>query len=150
MGSCLPEFRLCHRDTAGIGDSYVDASYLTGVSEKQLTVSQFISISRELDLGGQLHAKLRKTLASGGKLQQLIETSARAHLLFEALDAYRNRATTGVTLDLYEKLVVAINGSGKASRMRCDSRRTRRFALKLPTDSGNITKPAQNSGRAIP
>ena len=96
------------------GHSYVDASYLTGVSEKQLTVSQFISISRELDLGGQLHAKLSKTLASGGKLQQLIETSARAHLLFEALDAYRNRATTGLTLDLYEKLVVAIDGSGKA------------------------------------
>ena len=96
------------------GHRYVDASYLTGVSEKQLTVSQFIAISRELDLGGQLQAKLSSTMGPGGKLQRLIETSARTHLLFEALEAYRDRANTGLTQPLYDKLVAAIDGSGTA------------------------------------
>lgn len=96
------------------GHSYVDASYLTGVDEKQLTVSQFIAISRELDLGGALQAELTNTLGAGGKLHDLIETSARAHLLFEALEAYRNRASSGVTQAMYDALVAAINTSGKA------------------------------------
>ena len=96
------------------GHSYVDASYLSGVDEKQLSVSQFIAISRELDLGGRLHAHLAKTLALGGKLQTLIETSARAHLLFEALEAYRDRANSGVTLAMYDALSGAIDGSGTA------------------------------------
>ncbi|WLH91482.1 hypothetical protein PSH87_05670 [Pseudomonas sp. FP453] len=96
------------------GHRYVDASYLTGVSEKRLSVSQFIAISRELDLGGQLQARLSSALGPGGKLHGLIETSARTHLLFEALEAYRDRATTGLTQPLYDKLVAAIDGSGTA------------------------------------
>ena len=96
------------------GHRYVDASYLTGVSEKRLSVSQFIAISRELDLGGQLQARLSSALGPGGKLHGLIETSARTHLQFEALEAYRDRATTGLTQPLYDKLVAAIDGSGTA------------------------------------
>ena len=92
------------------GHSHVDASYLTGVDEKQLSVSQFIAISRELDLGDQLQTGLSQSLGRGGKLQGLIEASTRAHLLFEALEAYRNRASSGVTLAMYDALVAAIGG----------------------------------------
>lgn len=92
------------------GHSHVDASYLTGVDEKQLSVSQFIAISRELDLGDQLQTGLSQSLGPGGKLQGLIEASTRAHLLFEALEAYRNRASSGVTLAMYDALVAAIGG----------------------------------------
>lgn len=95
------------------GHSYVDASYLTGVDEKQLSVSQFIAICRELDLGGKLQTGLAATLGTGGKLQGLIETCARAHLRFEALEAYRNSASSGVTQTTYDALVAAIEGAGK-------------------------------------
>lgn len=96
------------------GHSYVDASYLSGVDEKQLSVSQFIAISRELDLGGKLHTGLAATLGANGKLQRLIETCARAHLRFEALEAYRNRASSGVTQARYDALAEAIEGTGAA------------------------------------
>lgn len=96
------------------GHSYVDASYLTGVDKKRLTVSQFIAITRDLNLGDQLHAGLANTLKPGGKLQGLIQASALANLRFEALEAYRNRATTGLTLDLYNALVETIDGSNAA------------------------------------
>ena len=96
------------------GHSYVDASYLTGVDEKQLSVSQFIAICRELDLGGKLQMDLAATLGAGGKLHGLIETCARAHLRFEALEAYRNRASSGVTQARYDALVAAIEGTGTA------------------------------------
>ncbi|WP_395608982.1 NEL-type E3 ubiquitin ligase domain-containing protein [Pseudomonas sp. B22129] len=92
------------------GHSHVDASYLTGVEEQQLSVSQFIAISRELDLGGQLQTELAKALGPSGKLQGLIEASARAHLLFEALEAYRSRASSGVTQAMYDALVADIGG----------------------------------------
>lgn len=94
------------------GHSYVDASYLTGVDEKRLSVSGFIAICRELNLGGKLHTGLSATLGAGGKLHGLIETCARAHLRFETLEAYRNRASTGVDLARYEALVAAIEGTG--------------------------------------
>ncbi|MGU9856055.1 NEL-type E3 ubiquitin ligase domain-containing protein [Pseudomonas sp. LF245] len=96
------------------GHSYVDASYLTGVDEKQLSVSQFIAICRELDLGGKLHTRLAATLGAGGTLQGLIETCARAHLRFEALEAYRSRANSGVTQATYDALVGTIEGTGTA------------------------------------
>ncbi|MBY8939706.1 hypothetical protein J1G31_06445 [Pseudomonas tolaasii] len=94
------------------GHSYVDASYLSGVDEKQLSVSQFIAICRELDLGAKLHTVLANSLGAGGKLQGLIETCARAHLRFEALEAYRNRASSGVTQARYTALLAAIEGTG--------------------------------------
>lgn len=96
------------------GHSYVDASYLTGVDEKQLSISQFIAICRELDLGGKLQTSLAATLGAGGKLHGLIETCARAHLRFEALEAYRNSASSGVTQARYDALVAAIEGTGTA------------------------------------
>ncbi|MFB3305832.1 NEL-type E3 ubiquitin ligase domain-containing protein [Pseudomonas sp. AMR01] len=93
------------------GHSYVNASYLTGVDEKKLTVSQFIAICRELNLGEKLQAELTETLGPGGTLQGLIEANARANLRFEAMEAYRNRASSDLTLALYETLVAAIDGS---------------------------------------
>ncbi|WP_242176269.1 MULTISPECIES: NEL-type E3 ubiquitin ligase domain-containing protein [unclassified Pseudomonas] len=96
------------------GHSFVDSTYLTGVRSDQLDVPRFVAISRELDLGGRLQTLLKAALAPGGTLQALIETSAHACLRFEALEAYRNHASTGITLALYEKLVQAIDGSGPA------------------------------------
>lgn len=124
------------------GHSYVDASYLTGVDKKQLSVSQFVDISRELDLGGQLHTTLTQTLGQNGKLHSLIEASTRAHLLFEALEAYRNRASTGMTRDRYDALVGAIDGSGAA--LPFDT-------LSLDFDTAIIqTIPFVPSGEGIP
>ncbi|TFY88043.1 hypothetical protein DYL61_25080 [Pseudomonas nabeulensis] len=94
------------------GHSFVHASYLSGA--KNLTVTQFVAISRDLDLGGQLHTLLQKELGKNGKLESLLATSARACLQFEALEAYRNRANTGVTLALYEQFTKSIDGSGPA------------------------------------
>ncbi|MBV4478567.1 NEL-type E3 ubiquitin ligase domain-containing protein [Pseudomonas khavaziana] len=96
------------------GHSFVDSTYLTGVNKQQLNVQRFIAISRELDLGGQLKNRLETVLGPGGTLQALIQASARACLRFEALEAYRNRASTGVTWALHEQLVQAIDGSGPA------------------------------------
>ncbi|NVZ18267.1 NEL-type E3 ubiquitin ligase domain-containing protein [Pseudomonas costantinii] len=94
------------------GHSFVDASYLTGA--KDLSVAQFIAISRDLDLGEQLQATLQTALKKDGRLERALQTSTKACLLFEALEAYRNRASTGVTLRLYEQLTQAIDGSGPA------------------------------------
>lgn len=96
------------------GQTFIDASSLSGVLDPQLTVEKFIEISRELDLGGQLQTTLNSALGKGGKLQALLHASSRASLLFEALEAYRNRASTGVTREVYDKLVQAIDGSGPA------------------------------------
>ncbi|MBO0491728.1 NEL-type E3 ubiquitin ligase domain-containing protein [Pseudomonas sp. Marseille-Q1929] len=92
------------------GHSFVDASYLRGVEEKQLTVSQFISICRELDLGGKLQASLAKSLGPEGKLHSMIQACTRTQLRFDALEAYRNRANTGVTLTMYESILDTIEG----------------------------------------
>ncbi|MFL1502942.1 hypothetical protein ACI77J_13940 [Pseudomonas sp. O64] len=96
------------------GHSFVDSTYLTGVEKHQLDVPRFVTISRELNLGGQLHASLQPALAPGDTLQTLIETSARTCLWFQALEAYRNRDSTGVTRALYDTLVKAIDGTGTA------------------------------------
>ncbi|SES75312.1 C-terminal novel E3 ligase, LRR-interacting [Pseudomonas sp. NFR09] len=96
------------------GSTFVDASYFTGNENPVLTVQGFVEIARELDLGGQLQRTLDAALGRDGRLQQLLQDSARACLLFEALEAYRNRAVTGVTLELYHRLTQAIDGSGAA------------------------------------
>ncbi|TFY92712.1 hypothetical protein DYL59_01775 [Pseudomonas kairouanensis] len=126
------------------GHSYVDASYLTGVDEKQLSVSQFIAICRELDLGGKLHIGLAATLGTGGRLHGLIETSARAHLRFEALEAYRNRASSGVTQAMYEALVDAIDGKGPAlpfDTLSMDIDRTLLPAVPFTTSGTSVPVP---------
>lgn len=96
------------------GHTYVDASYLTGTGTENLTVPRFIEISREMNLGDRLQKTLKAALGKDGKLRQLIEVATRACLLFEALEAYRNRADTGVTQAMYEQLVQGIDGSGPA------------------------------------
>ncbi len=126
------------------GHSFVDASYLTGVDEKQLSVSQFIAICRDLDLGGQLHSTLAGALGAGGKLHGLIQTSARQHLLFEALEAYRDRANSGVTQALYDALVGAIDGSGAAlafDTLSLDIDRTILPAVPLTASGATIAVP---------
>ncbi|AZE71371.1 hypothetical protein C4K00_1126 [Pseudomonas synxantha] len=114
------------------GHSFVDSTYLTGVDKQQLDVQRFIAISRELDLGGQLKTRLETALGPGGTLQALIETSARACLRFEALEAYRNRASTDVTWALYEQLVQTIDGSGPALAFDTLSMQTGPYEVAVP------------------
>lgn len=111
--ACL-NFDFATRHKQKSGHSFIDASYLTGVDAKQLNVERFVAISRELNLGAQLQVTLTEALAEGGSLQTLLHASAKACLLFDALEAYRNRASTGVTLQRYEQLIQAIDGSGPA------------------------------------
>lgn len=96
------------------GYTFIDATYLSGVEAHRLSAAQFIDIARDLDLGGQLQSTLAATLGHGGRMRQLIEASSRACLLFEALEAYRDRASSGVSKVLYDKLVQAIDGTGPA------------------------------------
>ncbi len=103
-------------DTAGrsaSGHSFVDASYLSGAEGSRLTVDRFIEIVHELDLGGKLKTHVQTSLAAGGKLNTLIEASTRASLLFEALDAYRNREASGLAQEHYDRFVQALSGKGK-------------------------------------
>lgn len=91
------------------GQTFVDATYLSGNEDPSLTVEAFIQITRELDLGGELQGVLTAQLGSGGSLYTLLRTSARACLRFEALEAYRNRSASGLTLTLYQTLTQAID-----------------------------------------
>lgn len=91
------------------GGNFIDASYITGDEQKPLNVSELITLVRELDLGGQLQSTLDAALGQQGKLRTLIQTSAQACLRFEALEAYRNRQATGLTLQMYEKLLHTID-----------------------------------------
>ncbi|MBI6906741.1 NEL-type E3 ubiquitin ligase domain-containing protein [Pseudomonas palleroniana] len=121
--ACLNfDFTTSHSPKAG--QTFVDASSLSGVDDPDLTVEKFIQISRDLDLGGQLQTTLNNALRKGGKLQTLLLASARASLSFETLEAYRNRASTGVTRELYDKLSQAIDGSGPALEFETFSVRT--------------------------
>lgn len=111
--ACL-NFNFATRTHQKSGYTFIDASNLSGANIKGLTVAQFVDVSRDLDLGGQLKTTLQTALGPGGKLQKLLQTAVRSSLLFEALEAYRNRASTGVTWDMYEKFRQAIDGSGPA------------------------------------
>ncbi|KAA6194007.1 NEL-type E3 ubiquitin ligase domain-containing protein [Pseudomonas lactis] len=91
------------------GQTFVDATYLSGNNDPGLTVETFIQIARELDLGGELQSVLTAQLGSGGSLYTLLRASARACLRFEALEAYRNRSASGLTLALYQTLTQAID-----------------------------------------
>ena len=91
------------------GHTFVDATYLSGNDDPSLTVETFVQITRELDLGGELQGVLTAQLGSGGSLYTLLRTSARACLRFEALEAYRNRSSSGLTLALYQTLTQAID-----------------------------------------
>lgn len=110
--ACL-NFGFATANPQSSGHSFIDASYLSGAEDLALTVEQFIKIVRELDLGGQLQVRVKASLEDGGKLNSLLQASTRACLLFEALDAYRNRATTGITQEHYQQVVDTVNGTGK-------------------------------------
>ncbi|MGY2292518.1 NEL-type E3 ubiquitin ligase domain-containing protein [Pseudomonas sp. SDO528_S397] len=94
------------------GHSFVHASYLTGA--RDLSVASFVAISRELDLGGQLQQKLHAQMQPGGTLASLLLASTQASLRFEALEAYRNRASTGLTRQYYDALLQTIDATGTA------------------------------------
>lgn len=96
------------------GYTFIDATYLSGVEPNRLSTAQFIDIARDLNLNAQLQNTLAATLGQGGQMRQLIEASSRACLLFETLEAYRDRASSGVSKVLYDKLVQAIEGTGPA------------------------------------
>ncbi|UII72616.1 NEL domain-containing protein [Pseudomonas sp. HN11] len=110
--ACL-NFDFATANPQSSGHSFVDASYLSGAENLPLTVERFIEIVRELDLGGQLQTRLQASLEDGGKLHSLLQASTRACLLFEALEAYRNRTTTGVSQAHYQRVVDAVNGKGE-------------------------------------
>ncbi|KAA6180974.1 NEL-type E3 ubiquitin ligase domain-containing protein [Pseudomonas veronii] len=110
--ACL-NYGFTHSIPGDSGFSLVEASYIVGPdNDRTLSVLTFIEATRELDLGGQLRDKTRTAMANNGPMRPLFEDSAKASLLFDLIEAYRNRATTGVTLDLYNRLNAAINGSG--------------------------------------
>ncbi|MEZ0544236.1 NEL-type E3 ubiquitin ligase domain-containing protein [Pseudomonas sp. Env-37] len=106
--ACL-NFSFATQTRQASGHTFVDASYLSGSHDKSLTVEAFIAITRELDLGGALQATLNAQLRPDGNLHALLRTSARACLRFEALEAYRNRRSSGLTLGLYNTLIEAID-----------------------------------------
>lgn len=111
--ACL-NFDFATAERQASGHSFVDASYLSGAEGLKLSVSEFITIARELDFGGQLAQRLQRALGPGGDLYATLQASAEACLRFEALEAYRNRAITGVTREHYDSLSAAIDGSGPA------------------------------------
>ncbi|MGB4484234.1 MAG: NEL-type E3 ubiquitin ligase domain-containing protein [Pseudomonas veronii] len=110
--ACL-NYGFTHSIHGDSGFSLVEASYIVGPdNDRSLGALAFIEAARTLDLGAQLRDKARTAMAPGGPLRPLFEASAKASLLFDAIEAYRNRATTGVTLEIYTRLNAAIEGTG--------------------------------------
>ena len=110
--ACL-NYGFTHAIPGDSGFSLVEASYIVGPdNDRSLSALTFIEAARALDLGAQLRNKARTAMAPGGPLRPLFDASAKASLSFDAIEAYRNRATTGVTLDLYTRLNAAIDGTG--------------------------------------
>ena len=95
------------------GSSLVQASRVVGPGDdRSLSAQEFIEVIRELDLGSQLQARINDTLGNNGKLRRLMGVSARALLQFDVLDAWRNRANSGLTREMYEQLNAAIDDKG--------------------------------------
>lgn len=110
--ACL-NYGFTHSIPGDSGFSLVEASYIVGPdNDRSLSTSTFIDAARALDLGAQLRDKTRTAMAPDGVLRPLFEASAKASLLFDVIEAYRNRATTGVTLEIYTRLNAAIEGTG--------------------------------------
>ena len=110
--ACL-NYGFTHSIPGDSGFSLVEASYIVGPdNDRSLSAVTFIEAARALDLGAQLRNKARTAMAPGGPLRPLFDAAAKASLSFDAIEAYRNRATTGVTLDLYTRLNAAIDGTG--------------------------------------
>lgn len=95
------------------GHSLVQASKVIGPGDdRSLTAQAFIDIARELDLGGQLKTRINATLGEGGTLRRLMGVSAKTLLQFDVLDAWRNRANSGLTRPMYDLLNAAIDQTG--------------------------------------
>ncbi|MCD7038353.1 hypothetical protein LRQ11_01710 [Pseudomonas sp. MAFF 311095] len=95
------------------GYSLAEASEIIGGNDdRSLPVKDFIAVARKLNLGGRLRALINPTLSSDGTLRNLIKASSKALLLFDLLDAWRNRAVTGLTRPMYDTLHAALNGDG--------------------------------------
>lgn len=106
-------FGFTHAIPGDSGFSQVEASYIVGPdNDRSLDAATFIKAARELDLGRQLRDKTRAAMAANGPLHRLFMASAKASLLFDLIDAYRNRATSGVTLEYYNRLHAALEGTG--------------------------------------
>lgn len=95
------------------GFSLVQASKVVGPGgDGSLGAQEFIDVARELDLGGQLKKTINATLGEDGTLRRLMGVSARTLLQFDVLEAWRNRAVSGLTREMYDQLNAAIDGTG--------------------------------------
>ena len=95
------------------GYSLAQASEIIGGNDdRSLPVKDFIAVARKLNLGARLRALTTPTLSGDGTLRNLIKASTKALLLFDLLDAWRNRAVTGLTRPMYDTLHAALNGDG--------------------------------------
>lgn len=110
--ACL-NFGFTHSVRQDSGFSLVDASEVVGPDDdRSLQVKTFIDAARALDLGSQLQKRTEDSLATDGPLRKLIEAATLACFRFDALEAYRNRASSGVTQLMYEQLSAALVEGG--------------------------------------
>lgn len=110
--ACL-NFGFTHSIPQDSGFSLVEASKVIGPNgDQSLTTQSFINAARELDLGEQLRKRYLAALDSAGNLRSLTTTATRASLEFELLDAYRNRASSGITRELYDKISATLTDKG--------------------------------------
>lgn len=106
-------FGFTHGRITESGYSLVQASKVIGPGDdRSLSAQAFIDVVRELDLGGQLKTRINATLGENGLLRRLMGTSARTLLQFDVLDAWRNRAQSGLTREMYNTLNAAIENTG--------------------------------------
>ncbi|MCS3512199.1 NEL-type E3 ubiquitin ligase domain-containing protein [Pseudomonas grimontii] len=106
-------FGFTYGRTTESGYSLVQASHVAGPGDdRSLSAQAFIDVARELDLGGQLKTRINATLGDNGTLRRLMSVSARTLLQFDVLDAWRNRADSGLTREMYTLLNAAIDETG--------------------------------------
>ena len=110
--ACL-NFGFTHSIPQESGFSLVEASEVVGPDDdRSLKARTFIDVARALDLGSQLQKRTDASLAADGPLRKLIEAATLTCFRFDALEAYRNRAVSGVTQAMYEQLNAALVEGG--------------------------------------
>ncbi len=110
--ACL-NFGFTHSIPQDSGFSLVEASEVVGPDgDKSLKALTFITVARELNLGGQLKRQTETALAADGKLRQLIGAATLASFRLDVLEAYRNRTASGVTQPIYDLLTAALLEGG--------------------------------------
>ncbi len=110
--ACL-NYGFTHSIHGDSGFSLVEASYIVGPDNDEAW-AHWPSSKPPARWTWALNCatEARTAMAPGGPLRPLFEASAKASLLFDVIEAYRNRATTGVTLEIYTRLNAAIEGTG--------------------------------------